>query len=81
MDLSNMGQMLGLVGAWSAFQKNHPKFRAFLHAARVKGLREGSVIEISILTPEGEKIETNLRVKAEDLEMIQKLAAMAGKKD
>jgi hypothetical protein len=39
-----------------------------------KGLKEGSIIEIAITTPEGEKIETNLKVKDSDLELLKQLS-------
>ena len=38
-----------------------------------KGIRVDSVIEISVTTPEGERIETNLKVKQSDLDLLQSL--------
>ena len=61
-------------GAWNTFKRNHPKFPAFCQAVSRKGIREGSIIEIAFITPEGEKIETNLKVKDSDLELLRQLS-------
>ena len=55
---NNIGNIMKIAGAWNAFKSNHPKFPAFCQAVSRKGLKEGSIIEIAITTPEGEKIES-----------------------
>ena len=72
----DFGNMMKLMGAWNTFKRNHPKFPAFCRAVHAKGLREDSVVEIIVTTPEGERIETSLKVKAEDLELIRNLTGM-----
>ncbi|MBR6477428.1 MAG: hypothetical protein IKS85_03170 [Lachnospiraceae bacterium] len=69
----DFGNMMRFVGAWNTFKSNHPKFPAFCKAVYQKGLKEDTIIEIIVTTPEGEKIETSLKVKASDLELIQTL--------
>ena len=59
-----------ITSAWNIFKKNHPKFPAFCQAVS----RKGSIIEITFTTPEGEKIETNLKVKDSDLELLKQLS-------
>ena len=39
----------------------------------------GSVIEIAVTDPSGERIETNLRVQESDLELINLLTEIAAK--
>ena len=78
-NLGNMGNMMKLMGAWNTFKKKHPKFPAFCSAVYQKGLREDSIIEISVTTPEGEKMTTNLKVKSSDLELLQQISGLAGK--
>ena len=73
-DTMNIGNMMKISGAWNTFKKNHPKFPAFCQAVSRKGIREGSIIEITFTTPEGEKIETNLKVKESDLELLKQLS-------
>lgn len=72
----NLGNMAKLMGAWSTFQKNHPKFPAFCKAVAKKGLREDSVIEVIVTTPDGERIETSIKVQESDIELIRGLGGM-----
>lgn len=64
-------QLLKMKGMWDKFTARHPKFPAFLKAAGQGAIEEGTVIEISITTAEGKKISSNLKVKAEDMEMFE----------
>ena len=68
---NNIGNIMKIAGAWNAFKSNHPKFPAFCQAVSRKGLKEGSIIEIAITTPEGEKI-----VKDSDLELLKQLSEL-----
>ncbi len=55
--------MMKFSGLWSTFTANHPKFPKFIAAASRKGvLAEGSIIAMQIITPDGETLETNLKV-------------------
>ncbi len=47
----NIGSMLKITNAWNTFKRNHPKFPAFCRAVSRKGIREGSILEISYVTP------------------------------
>ncbi|MBO4749196.1 MAG: hypothetical protein J5546_02675 [Lachnospiraceae bacterium] len=67
----DFGNMMKFVGAWNSFKENHPKFPAFCKAFMQKGLKEDSVIEIVVTTPDNERIETSLKVKASDLELLK----------
>lgn len=73
----DMGNMLKMLGAWNTFKGNHPKFPAFCKAVMKKGLQEDSVVEIIVTTPEGERIETSLKIQASDLELLKSLGSMA----
>ncbi len=68
----NFQALLQLKNLWQRFTAQHPKFPAFLRAAQ-PALREGSVIAFTITTPEGKVIESNLKVTAEDIELIKSL--------
>lgn len=61
--------------AWETFTRNHPKFPMFLNAVRRDGIKEGTLIEISVVDPDGSKKETNVRVTASDLELLNMLSA------
>ncbi len=59
--------------ALDTFNRNHPKFMPFLQACGGQ-VKEGSIIEITVTSPEGEKIETNLKVQQSDIELIRTFA-------
>ncbi|MDO4488606.1 MAG: hypothetical protein Q4B67_05930 [Eubacteriales bacterium] len=67
------GDMMKMKGAWDRFCKGHPKFPMFLNAIRRKTVNEGTIISVSLEYPDGEKYATNLKVTAEDLELLRTL--------
>lgn len=73
MDFSNM---MKFMGAWNTFKENHPKFPGFCKAVYQKGLKEDAVIEIIVTTPDNERIETSLKVKESDLELLRSFGGM-----
>ena len=59
---------------WNTFKSNHPKFPKFMAAAAQPGvITEDTILEMKITTPDGRTMETNLKITASDLEMIQQL--------
>lgn len=54
------------------FKENHPKFPPFVQAA-TGAVKEGSVIEIKIITPEKKTILSNIKVNSEDIELFREL--------
>ena len=61
----NLGNLMQLKNSWATFTQNHPKFPKFLQAA--------STAVKEITTAEGKVIETNLKVKASDIELVKNL--------
>lgn len=68
----NLGNLMQLKNSWTPFTQNHPKFPKFLQAAST-AVKEDTLIEIKITTAEGKVIETNLKVKASDIELVKNL--------
>ena len=68
----NLGNLMQLKNSWETFTQNHPKFPKFLQAAST-AVKEDTLIEIKITTAEGKVIETNLKVKASDIELFKNL--------
>lgn len=58
------------------FRLNHPKFLLFLNAVSQEALVEGSVIEITVTTPEGKNYCSNIKLKQDDLEMLDCLKSL-----
>ena len=48
-------------------------------AAFGSGLQEGTILELTVTKPDGEKMTTNLKVKPSDLELLNELRNMSNK--
>ena len=62
--------------SWETFCRNHPRFPAFLQAAQSTGLKEGTIIEVTITTPEGKTIASNVKLTASDMEAFEVLKGL-----
>lgn len=69
----NMGAMMQVMNGWNTFKSNHPKFPMFLDAVKNTGIKEGTVIAVSITDPDGKIMETNIKVSASDIELFNSL--------
>lgn len=77
----NPAMLFRLKNSWERFTATHPKFPLFLQAASKNDvLRENTILEINITTPEGRDISTNLKLTAEDLQLFSDLKEMAKQK-
>lgn len=76
MNIQNPAAILQMMNLWSRFQNNHPKFPKFLSAVVRNGIREGSIIEIKVTTADGESFDSNLKVNADDMEMIEQIKSL-----
>jgi len=72
----NPAKILQMKSAWETFSANHPKFLPFLRAVGQNGAKEGCIYEITVTTPEGQTLTTNLKLKEEDIELIRNLKDM-----
>ena len=73
LNFSQLAKLQTLKKHLDIFQKNHPKFQHFLNAVSRDALREGSVIEIKVTSPEKKTYITNLKLKKDDLDFLQAL--------
>lgn len=64
--------------SWDTFCRNHPRFPAFLQAVQSAGIQEGTVIEVTVTTPEGKNMTTNVRITASDLQTFEDLKGING---
>lgn len=71
----NFQALMQIKTLWQRFTDNHPKLPAFLRAAQTE-IREGSILAVSVKNPEGKVIETNLKVTASDIELIEAFKQM-----
>ena len=64
MELMKLKERLELFG------REHPRFAPFLSTVEKSALREGSVLEIRVTTPEGKEYVTNIRLTKDDVESV-----------
>lgn len=76
MNIQNPAAIMQILNLWSRFQNNHPKFPKFMSAVMKGGIKEGSIIEIKVTTADGESYDSNLKLNADDMEMIGQLKGM-----
>lgn len=74
MGIGNFGNMMKVMNAWNTFKQNHPKFPAFCSAVSKRGICEGSILEVTYISPEGEKLTTNIKVQASDIELLRQIS-------
>ncbi|MBO4609615.1 MAG: hypothetical protein J5696_07045 [Lachnospiraceae bacterium] len=60
--------MMQAAGRIKIFQEQHPKAIAFIQSISNGDLREGSVIEIKVTTPEGKESVSNIKLTGDDIE-------------
>ena len=64
-------KMMQARSAMAQFEKRHPKVRGFLESVSADALQEGTVVEVSVTTPQGKNYITNIKVTREDIELFQ----------
>lgn len=73
----NMMNMIKLKSKWDAFCRNHPKFPMFVEACNQNKLTEGTVIDLKVTKPDGTVLNTNVKLTAEDMELLKELKTMS----
>ena len=76
MNFSQLGKFQELKKHLDLFFFIYTKFPLFLGAVTREALEEGTLLEMSVTTPEGKHFETNLKLKSEDLEFIRAIQSM-----
>ncbi|BBF41806.1 hypothetical protein lbkm_0486 [Lachnospiraceae bacterium KM106-2] len=69
----NFGSTMKMAKMWKEFQGEHPMFCRFLNAVKTEGMREGTILEVVVTTPEGKKMTSNIKVSRKDMELFQNL--------
>lgn len=76
MNFNQLAMIQKLKTCMEQFRMNHPKFPMFLNAVSREALIEGSVIEVTVTTPEGKNYCSNIKLKQEDLELVECLKSL-----
>ena len=80
VNMFNPAGLMQMMNLWNRFKGNHPKFEPFLSAVQANGVKEGSVFEVNVTTPDGQKIASNLKLTADDMEILRQLMESLPKK-
>lgn len=75
--MMNPMMLMQMKGMLDEFKRNHPKVPMFFSAA-AQSIGEGSIIEITVTSPEGKKICTNMKVTESDLRLVEQMKSMSG---
>ena len=62
-----------LMGMKNRFESSHPKFVSFIKNVASRGVSEGDILEVTIARADGEKTTSNIRITADDVELISEL--------
>lgn len=77
MNFNQMLKFQQMKNSLSRFDRDHPKFKNFFNAVtREQALKEGSVIELSVTSPEGKNYCSNIKLNAEDIALLNQLKTM-----
>ena len=71
--MPNPADIMKLMGMKNKFESSHPKFVSFIKDVAARGISEGDILEVTITRATGEKTTANLRVTADDVEMVNEI--------
>lgn len=69
----NPATLLTFKKKWEEFSQRHSGFSQFIQAAASGGLGEGNILDVKITMPDGRTLQSNMKITAEDVEMIKSL--------
>ena len=76
MNFNQIAMLQKIKGCMDHFRANHPKFPLFINAVSQEAMKEGTVIEITVTTPEGKNYCSNIKLQADDMELIDCLRSL-----
>ena len=72
----DFGMLMKLGGLWGKFSKSHPKFPQFVKAVQKNGLKPDTIIDAKITYPDGQVLDTNLKITESDITILEELKKM-----
>ena len=73
----NPASLMKMMTMKAKFEKNHPKFIAFIQAVFSRPIEEGTVIEITVKRPGEDAVTANISVTKDDIEMFNEMKTMS----
>lgn len=78
LNFNQIAMLQKLKNSVNRFRSNHPKFLNFLNAVCKDAMEEGSVMEVTVTSPEGKKYTANLKLNSDDIELFEMLRKLNG---
>lgn len=72
----NPMKLMELKNMRDRFAQNHPKFVKFMGDLSTAPLEEGTIFEVTVTRPDGHTMVSNIKLNAQDLEMLQSIRQM-----
>lgn len=69
----NPSTIMKIMSAKARFEKDHPKFMAFLKTVFSRQVEEGTVVEVTVTRPGEEPVTANIRLRQSDVELLTEL--------
>ena len=69
----NPASLMRMMTMKNKFEKNHPKFVAFLQAVFSRPIEEGTIIELTVKRPGEDPVTTNISVTKDDIDMFNEM--------
>lgn len=76
--MKNPAKLLKLKKMWDGFASRHPKLLRYLAYISDNSLEEGSILDITVIDPEGKSLHSNARLTAEDVQFLKEIRAVLG---
>lgn len=75
----NPAMIIKLMNAKRQFEQRHPRVLSFVEHELMTEIPEGTILEVSVTKPGRSAVTTNMRVTAEDLQLLKDLQEMQKK--
>ncbi len=69
----NPVKLMQIKAAIAGVERRHPNLRKFFEAVGRENLREGTILELKVQTPERKKLVSNVKLTQEDEKLISEL--------
>ena len=72
----NIRNMMKVMNAWNTFKQKSSEVSGHFVSCGFPavGFVRGGILEVTYISPEGEKLTTNIKVQASDLELLRELS-------
>lgn len=74
--MMNPAKLLTIKKDWDGFSARHPRFVQFIMVLMRSGIGPGAVIDVTVTLPDGNNMQSNIKLTQEDVEFFGKIKDM-----